>query len=70
MRPILLATVVLTWPTRAWTHVKWFESFDVSTKPVPIADTLSLPAFWLAIAVVVVLLIAAGSPSSRALVSG
>ncbi len=49
----------LAWPRQAAAHVKWFEPYDVSLKPVPVAQTLSLPDFWLAAAIVVVLLVAA-----------
>jgi hypothetical protein len=46
------------WAAPAWAHLKWFESYDVSLKPVPIVDTLSLPAFWLAMGLVLAALLA------------
>lgn len=39
-------------PTAVWAHVKWFEAYEVSAEPVPIGTTLSLPHFWLAMALV------------------
>ena len=45
--------------TAAWAHVKWFEEYEVSADPVPITTTLSLPAFWLAMALVTVFFVAA-----------
>ena len=50
----------LAWPpVAALAHLKWFESYDVSTKQVPVLDTLSLPAFWAAIALVLAAFLAA-----------
>ena len=40
-------------------HIKWFEPYDVSTTPVPPWDTLALPAFWIATALVLVLFLVA-----------
>jgi hypothetical protein len=50
--------LLLVAPTAAFAHVKWFEEYEVAQKPVPIATTLSLPYFWLGIALVLVLFIA------------
>lgn len=47
-----LALPFLLAPSAAWAHVKWFEAYEVSARPVPITTTLALPHFWLAIALV------------------
>ena len=39
-------------------HVKWFEAYEVSAEPVPVSTTLSLPHFWLAVGIVLILFIA------------
>ncbi|HYJ30244.1 MAG TPA: DUF305 domain-containing protein [Allosphingosinicella sp.] len=36
-------------------HVKWFEEYEVSARPVPITTTLSLLHFWLAVGLVLFL---------------
>jgi hypothetical protein len=36
----------------AWAHVKWFEAYEVSAKPVPIMTTLGLPYFWVGLLLV------------------
>lgn len=36
----------------AYAHVKWFEEYEVAQSPVPILTTLSLPYFWLGVALV------------------
>ena len=47
------AAAGLVWPpVAALAHIKWFEPYDVSARQVPVLDTLSLPAFWAAIALV------------------
>jgi hypothetical protein len=51
----------IVWPGVAAAHLKWFEPYDVSTKPVPVADTLALPAFWAAFALVAAVLLAVGA---------
>jgi hypothetical protein len=50
--------LLLLAPTAALAHVKWFEEYEVAQKPVPVATTLSLPYFWVGIALVLVLFIA------------
>ena len=52
------AWMLLLIPTAAFAHVKWFEDYEVAHKPVPIGTTLSLPFFWLGIALVLALFIA------------
>ena len=47
-----LAFLLLALPVAASAHVKWFEAYEVSQEPVPISMTLSLPNFWLAVALV------------------
>ncbi len=49
---------VLAHPTPSLAHVKWFEPYEISTKPVPMGDTLSQPAFWIAAALVLALFLA------------
>ena len=51
------AWLLLLAPTAAFAHVKWFEEYEVAQKPVPIGITLSLPSFWLGMALVLVLFI-------------
>jgi len=56
----------LVWPpVAALAHLKWFEPYDVSTKQVPVLDTLSLPAFWAAIALVLAAFLAATVVENR-----
>jgi hypothetical protein len=50
--------MLLLLPSAAYAHVKWFEEYEVAQKPVPISTTLSLPAFWLGIALVLFFFIA------------
>ena len=52
------AWMLLLAPTAALAHVKWFEEYEVAQKPVPIATTLSLPSFWLGMALVLFFFIA------------
>ena len=52
------ALALLLFATAASAHVKWFEEYEVSGRPVPIATTLSLPSFWLAIGLVLFFFIA------------
>lgn len=47
-----LAFMVVGVPSVAFAHVKWFEAYEVSAKPVSIQTTLSLPFFWVGIALV------------------
>nr|WP_315051038.1 DUF305 domain-containing protein [uncultured Brevundimonas sp.] len=47
-----LTLVTLGVPSIAYAHVKWFEAYEVSAKPVSIQTTLSLPFFWVGIALV------------------
>jgi hypothetical protein len=55
------------WPhAGAIAHVKWFEPYNVSMKQVPVRDTLSLPAFWAAIALVLAAFFAATVLENRA----
>jgi hypothetical protein len=49
---------VLAGPTPSLAHVKWFEPYEISTKPVPMADALSQPAFWIATTLVLALFLA------------
>ena len=49
---------VLAHPTPSLAHVKWFEPYEISTKPVPMGDALSQPAFWIAAALVLALFLA------------
>lgn len=58
MRKFLLVLGLSAFATAAWAHVKWFEEYEVAADPVPIATTLSLPAFWLAIGLVLVFFLA------------
>jgi hypothetical protein len=44
--------LLLLLPSAAYAHVKWFEAYEVSQKPVPIMTTLSLPYFWTGVALV------------------
>ena len=55
---IVVLVVVLACPTSLMAHVKWFEPYEISMKPVPIEDALSQPAFWIAAAVVLALFLA------------
>ena len=48
----------LACPTPSLAHVKWFEPYEISTKPVPMGDALSQPAFWIAAALVLALFLA------------
>jgi hypothetical protein len=58
----------LAWPpVAALAHVKWFEPYDVSAKQVPVLNTLSLPAFWAAIALVLAAFLVATAVERRAL---
>ena len=45
-------------PFTAAAHVKWFEAYEVAAAQVPIPAILSLPYFWLAIALVFVFFVA------------
>lgn len=47
-----LALFFLLCASAASAHVKWFEEYEVSAEPVPIATTLGLPYFWLGIGLV------------------
>ncbi|TDK39620.1 DUF305 domain-containing protein [Rhizobium deserti] len=47
-----LALLCTLAPSAASAHVKWFEAYEVSAKPVPITTTLGLPYFWLALLLV------------------
>ena len=49
-----LALFLLLLASAASAHVKWFEDYEVSAEPVPIATTLALPYFWLGVALVLV----------------
>ena len=61
------AAAGLVWSTAgALAHVKWFEPYDVSTAQVPVRDTLSLPAFWAAVALVLAAFLAAAALEDRA----
>src|ERR1700722_12490 len=51
----------IVWPGVAAAHLKWFRTYDVSAKPVPVADPLALPAFWAAFALVAAVLLAVGA---------
>lgn len=66
MRTPLLALGLSAIATAAWAHVKWFEEYEVAADPVPITTTLSLPAFWLAMALVTVFFLAATVLERRA----
>ena len=48
----LVFLMLLLLPTAASAHVKWFEEYEVAAEPVPISTTLSLPYFWLGVALV------------------
>ncbi len=45
-------------PIAAAAHVKWFEAYEVAAEQVPVMTILSLPYFWLAIALVLSFFIA------------
>jgi hypothetical protein len=52
-----MVRLIWTWlllltPTAAFAHVKWFEEYEVAQHPVPITATLSLPYFWVGVALV------------------
>jgi hypothetical protein len=47
-----LALLLLLIASAASAHVKWFEDYEVSAEPVPIATTLALPWFWLGVGLV------------------
>ena len=49
-RTIALVTLVLS--SAAQAHVKWFEAYEVAQEPVPVSTTLTLPSFWLGVALV------------------
>jgi hypothetical protein len=55
---IALIVSVLACPTPSVAHVKWFEPYEISTKPVPMDDTLAARAFWIAAALVLALFLA------------
>ncbi len=55
---IAVVMVVFACPTPSLAHVKWFEPYEISTKPVPMADALSQSAFWIAAALVLALFLA------------
>lgn len=46
------AALLLLIPSAAFAHVKWFEAYEVAQTPVPIMTTLSLPYFWVGVALV------------------
>ena len=48
----LLPLLALVAASPALAHVKWFEAYEVSAEPVPLTTTLSLPSFWIAVALV------------------
>jgi hypothetical protein len=49
--------VLLLVASAASAHVKWFEEYEVASRPVPITTTLSLPHFWLAVGLVLFLFV-------------
>ena len=55
---VAVVIVVLACPTPSLAHVKWFEPYEISTKPVPMGDALSQPAFWIAAVLVLALFLA------------
>ncbi len=55
---IALIAGVLACPTPSLAHVKWFEPYEISTKPVPMGAALSEPAFWIAAALVLAVFLA------------
>ena len=57
-RTLATALVLSAIATTAWAHVKWFEKYEVAAHPVPISTTLSLPAFWFALALAAVFFVA------------
>lgn len=52
MRRIAALALPLLAPWPAAAHVKWFEAYQVSQPPTPVAATLSLPYFWFGIGLV------------------
>ena len=60
------ALILLLLPSAAYAHVKWFEAYEVAQKPVPIMTTLSLPNFWLGVALVLTLFAATTLVERRA----
>ena len=58
MRRGVIAGSLLILPATASAHVKWFEAYEVAQRPIPILTTLSLPNFWLAVALVLIFFIA------------
>ena len=58
--------ILLFFPVAAAAHVKWFEEYDVAQRPVPITETLSLPWFWLGIALVLAFFVATTLAERRA----
>ncbi len=58
MRTPVLALGLSAFATAAYAHVKWFEEYEVAADPVPITTTLALPAFWLAMGLVLVFFLA------------
>lgn len=55
-RPLALSLLAV--PVAAYAHVKWFEAYEVAAKPVPISTILSLPYFWLGVAIVLIFFVA------------
>lgn len=52
MYRFLAFAALLLFSSSAQAHVKWFEAYEVAQSPVPILTTLSLPYFWLGMALV------------------
>ncbi|HEX9963865.1 MAG TPA: DUF305 domain-containing protein [Allosphingosinicella sp.] len=58
-RHLLAFFLLLLLPaSTASAHVKWFEEYEVAAEPVPIATTLALPWFWLAVGLVLLFFVA------------
>jgi hypothetical protein len=50
----IFAFIALALSSAAQAHVKWFEAYEVAQEPVPVTTTLTLPSFWLAVALVLI----------------
>lgn len=61
----IAALPALLLATPAHGHVKWFEAYEVSARPTPMAEVLSLPALWLGLGLVLAFFIAAALLEGR-----
>lgn len=63
---LAVAAAFLAYPLVAAAHVKWFEAYEVAAAPVPISTILTLPYFWLGIAIVLLFFAATTMIEQRA----